>query len=288
MEEFNDNFDDVDNFPADIFGDELAWSQSTGLTSQPADWSPFGSDLLDFDLPELLPAVETASLEQLVPPAGLVADPDFFIFDPNLFMTPFGVTSESSLQPALSEAPNTAVLTKNIASSAATFNFDLIDSPDLFNLEPHPHGPSTLSEEVTTSLFVPRKKLQPTSTVSLHCRRNKPLQAKAPTTSQEPEVQSMITNPNIPKSAKASSRVGIASQATSIMKKGKRKRAPSPYAQTRHIPAVFCNQFQVTGAEDEKQQQLAIAKRRKVAKACLRCQSQNLGVNGWYTLRVLS
>ena len=69
-----------------------------------------------------------------------------------------------------------------------------------------------------------------------------------------------------------------ASQMTSnIARKGlKRKRNPIIHSsRAKGIPEGFCYALELAGIGDEKLQDSAVTKRRKVTKACLRCQVEN-------------
>lgn len=158
--------------------------------------------------------------------------------------------------------------------------FNEARSPDSADSTPLLGPFASASHEVFKPMTRPEEQSHSTSERSLSRRDYVPLRPKPPSKSESP-LTGILQGPSRP--PQLSSDEALAFHTTSHVARGKRKRSLSPRMLNTNIPGNFLCVFQ-SGATKNEPQQLPIAKKRKSAKTCLRCQRQKLAVRSLLTL----
>ena len=188
----------------------------------------------------------------------------------------------SSEQPALLFDNTMMVPTAASESASSAIPFDGALFQDALDLASNQDTITSPACGVNRALSVPGEQFQSTSGSSLSHRRDYiEIGPKATETTQSIEMSSARHPQDLSNVIRPSSEVVLATCATPSSVKGKRKRSQS-FAETQSgIPKAFTCVFPAsnsTVAARRGQQQPPTGKRTRSAKACLRCQMQNVAV----------
>ena len=240
----------------------------------------FDADIdADFGLLTPIMSAEAPLSAEPALPVVPMANLDFFSFDLDFrrrFLASIPTSLSQHWPPSVPDlmAP---MEVPELASTATTFND--INLPNIFEVMPYSQPSVPPVQNNDTSLSIIRDHPKPAHDDSLPTRKRMRLLPKTLATSQEIDVGSARMTQIRPTSFNLSTYAVSASHTTTTVAHCKLKRVRSPDSLISGIPKDSCANFQVTGAAAKNQQQPRTAKRKKVGKACLRCQSQNLGVS---------
>ena len=261
--------------------DSVPVAQSTDLTGN--DISAF--DDMDLDAPYAdidflhpLAPITGTGLKQAAQSADLMEDGTSRIMDldPDPVMAPFGPapTSSEQLPPPVS---TDRVLPAGVAQSVnPQMIFKGSSPPNPSYLTPRAQPFAVASNEITTTMPTPGSQLRPKSGISFPSGGYVPIQPKPAAPSRSTDLPS-TSEPQDSSLSRFPYQGTLPSRPAFSVSKGKRKRQRSPQAQSNAYRDCL-NEFPTAAKEQEHKQ--PVTKRMKSAKTCLRCQMQNLGVNG--------
>ena len=188
----------------------------------------------------------------------------------------------SSEQPALPINNTMIVPTAASQSAFSAMPFDGEIFQYALDMASHPDAFASPSCGIDWALSIPGEESQSTSGCSLSQRRNYvAIRPKETETTQNTKSSSAQHSQDSSNVIRPSSEVVLATSATPSSVKGKRKRSQNFTRTQSGIPDPYTCVFQVsnsTAATRREQQQPPTKKRNRSAKACLRCQMQNLKV----------